>query len=942
MISPFEILMAAAKQKQYKTAEAIQLLWAIADDDESSSCGDSSDEELIEPQYQKVRKVEPIKTSARSTVNKVELKSKKVNAEKKRFAKKVLPSVDLIKQVRSKVKVQTSQRIKTSARSTVNKDELKSKILNAEKKLPSKKVPPIKQVKSKVKVQTSQPKVSPVKNGNRVSTRSLGVRVYGKYTNKSKDHASPSSAVIAEEDSEDEIIKATPTKHPRSQGRVYSRYTNKSKYLAEEDSDRAEQPPPPKRLKVVENVVPTPEKGTRVTPRKQVTPRKRLATPANMVGFNADKEAVYEFSLLGDDISTGNAGNSNSIDGNDRGSWNNDMGLDISDSDGDVELPAFVIETDSSNNDGDGDDNGVVTHQVVLTKQNSAETKTNRATDRKNGWVGGNDHGDQTPNMPDFTGLGPGHNMHNLVHNTPEEFFKEMFDDKMWTIMSEATNQYVEYKKNDIRKNRDPFEAADVGEPNLTKGSRLNQWTNTTPNEMKVFVAHLIIMGLIKKPSLESYWSRESVTRTSFFGTYMPRNRFQNILWNLHVSPSPEVNPPYGEEGHDPLYKVREMLDMMGRNFKTKYTPGKIISMDESCCPFKGRVRFLQYMPKKPNKFSIKLWMISEATTGYISGFEVYTGRELTVGNDIDGTMGRTTKLVVGLLQSLNLTDSGYHLYFDNYFNSPELVNALYKRKTLCCGTVNRNRKNLPKAVIKQKLDRGESIYARRGEALALKWRDKREVMVLSSIHSCREAISNKKNFRGERKMKPAAVYYYNQNMSGVDLTDQFLTYYSFLRKTLKWYRKLLIHFLNMTILNAHLLHKMYGNEKMSHEHFRHAIVHHLLKSGKESVILDVPSDPLLGLRIVEENHFAEKIPPKKGAQRQNPCRSCFVCNISQADMDANNYNQLSRKKKKSTSYWCPKCQKPLCVDPCFKLFHTEENYVLAILKIREDNYLYN
>jgi hypothetical protein len=618
------------------------------------------------------------------------------------------------------------------------------------------------------------------------------------------------------------------------------------------------------------------------------------------------------------------------------------MGLDISDSDGDVELPEFVIETDSSNNDGDGDDNGVVTHQVVLTKQNSAETKKNRAIDKEKGWVGGNDHGDRTPNMPDFTGLGPGHNMHNLVHHSPEEFFKEMFDDKMWTIMSEATNQYVEYKKNDIRKNRDPFEAADVGEPDLTKGCRLNQWTATTPDEMKVFVAHLIIMGLIKKPSLESYWSRKSVTRTSFFGTYMVRNRFQNILWNLHVSPSPEVNPPYGEEGHDPLYKVREMVDMMERNFKLKYTPGKILSMDESCCPFKGRVRFRQYLPKKPNKFSIKLWMISEATTGYISGFEVYTGREVTVGNDIHGSMGRTTKLVVGLMESLNFNDHGYHLYFDNYFNSPELVNALYQRKTLCCGTVNRNRKDLPKAVTKQKLNRDESIYARRGEALALKWRDKREVIVLSSIHSCREAISNKMNFRGERKMKPAAVYYYNQNMSGVDLTDQFLTYYSFLRKTLKWYRKLLIHFLNMTILNAHLLHKMYGKEKMSHEHFRHAIVDHLLKSGRESVILHAPSDSLLSLRIVEKNHFAEKIPPRKDARRKNPCRSCFVCNISQAEMDANGYHRLSRKKKKSTSYWCPKCQKPLCVDPCFKVFHTEENYVLALLKICEDNDLYN
>ena len=98
----------------------------------------------------------------------------------------------------------------------------------------------------------------------------------------------------------------------------------------------------------------------------------------------------------------------------------------------------------------------------------------------------------------------------------------------------------------------------------------------------------------------------------------MSRNHFQNILWNLHVSDPDETNPLKGEAGHDPLFLVRPMVDMMQRNFHTKYRPGKELSLDESMCPFKGRVHFKCYNPKKPNRFHIKLFMVSEPSTGYI------------------------------------------------------------------------------------------------------------------------------------------------------------------------------------------------------------------------------------------------------------------------------------------------------------------------------------
>ena len=41
-----------------------------------------------------------------------------------------------------------------------------------------------------------------------------------------------------------------------------------------------------------------------------------------------------------------------------------------------------------------------------------------------------------------------------------------------------------------------------------------------------------------------------------------------------------------------------------------------------------------------------------------------------------------------------------------------------------------------------------------------------------------------------------------------------------------------------------------------------------------------------------------------------------------------------SYKPKKYTSYWCPICKHALCIDPCFRIYHTEKDYTSEIIKI--------
>ena len=49
------------------------------------------------------------------------------------------------------------------------------------------------------------------------------------------------------------------------------------------------------------------------------------------------------------------------------------------------------------------------------------------------------------------------------------------------------------------------------------------------------------------------------------------------------------------------------------------------------------------------------------------------------------------------------------------------------------------------------------------------------------------------------------------------------------------------------------------------------------------------------------------------------------------------------RLKEKRTSFWCEDCRKPLCITPCFKIYHTEKDYREEARKnMLGENYLIN
>ena len=153
---------------------------------------------------------------------------------------------------------------------------------------------------------------------------------------------------------------------------------------------------------------------------------------------------------------------------------------------------------------------------------------------------------------------------------------------------------------------------------------------------------------------------------TPHIASVMCKTRFEQIFRFLHLCDTSQ-QVPAGQPGHDKLFKVPHFLDMFSSAFDQEYNLHQQCSVDEAMIPFKGRVGFKQYMKDKPTKWGIKVFVLADATNGYVKAFQVYTGRTVEGRSDV----GLCTKVVLDLLSEYR--NSGLTVYMDSYYSSPQL-----------------------------------------------------------------------------------------------------------------------------------------------------------------------------------------------------------------------------------------------------------------------------
>ena len=109
----------------------------------------------------------------------------------------------------------------------------------------------------------------------------------------------------------------------------------------------------------------------------------------------------------------------------------------------------------------------------------------------------------------------------------------------------------------------------------------------------------------------------------------MKRDHFSLVLRFLHLNDNSSYRKK-GEPGHDPLYKLRPFTEALFQQFQTHYILSKEVSIDETMIGYKGRLSFIQYMPKKPTKWGMKAYVLADSNTGYMYNWYLYTGMHLS------------------------------------------------------------------------------------------------------------------------------------------------------------------------------------------------------------------------------------------------------------------------------------------------------------------------
>lgn len=417
-------------------------------------------------------------------------------------------------------------------------------------------------------------------------------------------------------------------------------------------------------------------------------------------------------------------------------------------------------------------------------------------------------------------------------------------------------------------------------------------------DEMYVFLAISLLMPLVKKQKIKDYWSKDIIIETPIFGQVMPRDRYSFLLRFLHFADNSNV------DREDKLFKIRCIVDHCRTTFKKSLYPFQNLVIDESLLLFKGRLSFRQFIPSKRHRFGVKFFVMVDCDTGYILDFIIYTGGSTEI-TEIDKRLGKSGNIVMTLTEPF--WNKGHRLYTDNWYTSPLLYDALFDKKTNCCGTVKANRQFMPK--FEKTKVKGTTQFFSTDRLLALKWTDKRDVHMLTSIHN--NAMGVAKISRNEEVVKPTCVIDYNSNMGGVDRTDMLLSTTESVRKTVKWYKKVFFHFLDFAVLNSHVIYKMKTGENIPLLDFQKEVVRSLIKEHKKIQPRNSPGSrpdhAHSPLRLIER-HFPSTYSCQPGSNKKIVKR-CVVC--------------AKRQKRKSTTFTCKKCDVPLCADGCFERYHT-------------------
>ena len=490
--------------------------------------------------------------------------------------------------------------------------------------------------------------------------------------------------------------------------------------------------------------------------------------------------------------------------------------------------------------------------------------------------------------------------------NREVEFFRLFFTRKMLQEVVTHTNAYAHIK---------------VSTQPSSYTTKEGAWEPTNLEEIERLIAFLVYAGLVRVDSdVTNYWSVKTLYHGLWAREIISRFRYKAVMAFLHVV------DPVTEDPSNKLRKVESFVQSFRERCEQLYQPSQNIAVDERMVKLKSRSGIIQFMKDKPTKWGIKLWVAADSSNGYTCNFEIYTGKKT---KDLS-EHGLGYDVVMSLLDKY--LDQGYHVYFDNFYTSHQLVRDLFLHGTPCTGTVRINRVGFPQSLKDIKAwaktqKRGGVRWVRESEVLTLQWVDNKPVSVLTTIDSANDQVVAKRRAMVDQKFtkidvpQPKAIHRYNQYMNAVDRSDQLLACHNIRRKCYRWWKILFYHLVDMAIVNSFILFQKYRAEHEDIKQlqrkkgytivdFREAIVRQLCHLPDYD---DPPVSSGAKRPVNPSAFYVEHTPGIEPGVRRN----CYLC-----------YKEGRGEKRVNTFCEGPECQRKyfhISTDyNCFKAWHSK------------------
>jgi hypothetical protein len=173
-----------------------------------------------------------------------------------------------------------------------------------------------------------------------------------------------------------------------------------------------------------------------------------------------------------------------------------------------------------------------------------------------------------------------------------------------------------------------------------------SRWSPVNYEEMCQFLGLLIYAGAVRKDPWDYMWDTRWFMHNPGLRSVMSQHRFMMILRFLHTIDNTTAIPR-GQPGYDRCFKLRAVIGTLTQAWQAAYALERDISIDECMCAFKGRIHFLQYLPKKNHKWGLKAWVLCGSDTGFAYDWSLYTGKEDQVVQNLG------LRVVTGLTRNL-------------------------------------------------------------------------------------------------------------------------------------------------------------------------------------------------------------------------------------------------------------------------------------------------